>query len=152
MPRGQYRQSPLDAEPMAFVSMPVGGCFITESVYRARGYAPRFEALPLQEEYEAAAAEKQDIEADEDADVAEAQAEHAIEAFETLALAMARYGRDSDAWRDFAADCDKCGVAERDGSRVVMIAPDRWAYWSSVAAGADKDYDEEGGRAAGRPD
>jgi hypothetical protein len=44
--------------------------FIPRSVYRARGYMPPFEELPSQDEYEAAEEEKQDIEADEAADVA----------------------------------------------------------------------------------
>ena len=65
MLRGQFRQSPTGVEPVAFVSTPTGGCFVTESIYQASGYQPPFEELPLQEEYEAAT-EKQDIEADED--------------------------------------------------------------------------------------
>jgi len=146
MPRGQFRQSPIDAESMAYVAMPIGGSFITESVYRARGYQPRFEALPTQEEYEAAA-EKQAIEAGGDADAASGKD---LVEFETLALAMARYGENSKAWQDFAADCHTRRIVERNGSRIVMIPQDLWDYWRSVATGASDDYDQDGGRTAAR--
>ena len=111
MPRGQFRQTPVDAESMAYVAMPIGGNFITESLYRARGYQPRFEALPSQEEYEAAA-EKQAADAGGGADIASGKD---VEEFETLALAMARYGENSKAWQDFAADCHTRRIVERNG-------------------------------------
>jgi hypothetical protein len=143
MPRGQFRQSPIDAEPLAYVIMPIGGCFITETVYRARGYAPRFEALPSQEEYEAAGG-MPGVEA-----YLDAEAGRSVEEFETLALAMARYGQDSQAWQDFAADCDRRRIVERDGSRIVIVPQDRWEHWHGVAAGASEDYDENGARTRG---
>jgi hypothetical protein len=133
---------------MAYVSMPIGGCFVSESVYRARGYQPRFEALPFQEDYEAAA-EKQDIEADEDADIAKAKVGNAPDQFETLALAMGRFSNESDAWRDFAADCEeRLTVSPRGGPTNTVVPDDIWEYWTSVAAGTNPDYDKNGKRTA----
>ena len=149
MLRGQFRQSPTGVEPVAFVSTPTGGCFVTESIYQASGYQPPFEELPLQEEYEATA-EKQDIEADEDADVAKAGLGQGLDQFETLALAMARFPDESDAWRDFTSDCEeRLTVTPRGGPTNTVVPDDIWAYWTSVAAGANPDYDQDGRRTIG---
>jgi hypothetical protein len=134
---------------MAYISMPIGGFFVIESIYWARGYQPRLEALPSQEEYEAAA-EKQDIEADEDAEIAKAKVGKAPDQFETLALAMGRFPNESDAWRDFTADCEeRLTVTPRGGPTNTVVPNDIWQYWASVAAGANPAYDRDGRRTVG---
>lgn len=54
-PQGQYRTEPRDGHtPMAYV---IGGgspSYVTEAVYRAKGYEPTFERLPTEAEYDAA--------------------------------------------------------------------------------------------------
>jgi hypothetical protein len=149
MPRGQFRQSFAGAEPVAFVSTQEGGIFVTETLYQSSGYQPRFEELPSREEHEAAS-ETQDIEADEGADIAKADIENGLDQFETLALAMARFPNETDAWKDFTADCEeRLTVTPRGGPTNTIVPNDIWEYWASVAAGANPDYDRSGRRIVG---
>ena len=68
--RGLFRQPAVgEDEAIAYVVSDGATMFITESEYRAEGISPPFETLLSQEEYEAAA-EREDIEATEDEDVA----------------------------------------------------------------------------------
>jgi len=54
-PHGQYRTEPSgDRTPMAYVFGGGSPSYITEATYRARGYAPAFERLPTEDEYDAA--------------------------------------------------------------------------------------------------
>ena len=68
--KGLFRQPAVGQdEAIAYVANGGATMFVTETEYRAEGISPPFEALPSQEEYEAAA-EREDIEATEDEDVA----------------------------------------------------------------------------------
>jgi hypothetical protein len=68
--KGLFRQPAVgEDEAIAYVASGGATMFVTESEYRAEGISPPFETLPSQEEYEAAA-EREDIEATEDGDVA----------------------------------------------------------------------------------
>jgi hypothetical protein len=146
MLRGQFRQSFFGAEPAAFVSTPTGGFFVTESVYQASGYQPHFEDLPSQEDYESAAVEPP-IEACKDPEIAKAPFGSGVNQFETLALAMARFPDQSDAWRDFTADCQEKLAIATQGDPANAVVPDKvWAYWTSVAEGENADYDHTGKR------
>jgi hypothetical protein len=68
--KGLFRQ-PAVAEDEAVAYVASGGAtmFVAESEYRAEGICPPFETLPSQEEYEEVA-EREDIEAAEDEDIA----------------------------------------------------------------------------------
>jgi len=51
--QGQYRtEPPGDRSPMAYV-MAHPPIYVTEAVYRAKGYRPAFEMLPTEDEYHA---------------------------------------------------------------------------------------------------
>jgi len=53
-PHGQYRTEPSgDRVPMAYVFGGGSPSYVTETTYRARGYAPAFERLPTEDEYDA---------------------------------------------------------------------------------------------------
>jgi len=68
--KGLFRQPAVgDDEAIAYVASGGATTFVAESEYRAEGISPPFETLPSQEEYEAAA-EREDIEAAEDEDIA----------------------------------------------------------------------------------
>jgi hypothetical protein len=68
--RGLFRQPAVgEDEAVTYVESDWATMFITESEYRAEGISPPFETLLSQEEYEAAA-EREDIEATENEDVA----------------------------------------------------------------------------------
>jgi hypothetical protein len=68
--RGLYRQAAIgDDEAFAYVLSNEAAMFVTESEYRAEAMSPPFETLHSQEEYEAAA-DRADIEAKKDVDVA----------------------------------------------------------------------------------
>ena len=68
--KGLFRQPAVgEDEAIAYVASGGATTFVAESEYRAEGISPTFEALPSQEEYEAAA-EREDIEAAEDEDIA----------------------------------------------------------------------------------
>lgn len=68
--KGLFRQPAVGQdEAIAYVASDGATLFVTESEYRAERISPPFETLPSQEEYEAAA-EREDIEATEDEDVA----------------------------------------------------------------------------------
>jgi hypothetical protein len=54
-PHGQYRTEPTgDSTPMAYVLGGGSPTYVTEATYRAKGYVPAFEALPTEDEYDAA--------------------------------------------------------------------------------------------------
>ncbi len=141
MPIGKFRQPAVSGyEPMAYVAGDGVAEFVTEAVYRARAYAPPFEELPSQDEYEAAEEEKQDIEADEAADVA-------LHEFDFLVMAMARYPETTDAWRDFSADCEeRFNVSPHGGPASILVPAEIWDYWLSVSRGINNDYDARGAR------
>jgi len=143
MPKGKFSQPPFGIfEAMAYVAGDRVAEFVTKSVYRARGYAPPFEDLPSQDEYEAAEEEKQDLEVDEAADVA-----FALHQLEFLSIAMGRFRETSDAWRDFAVDCgERLNVSPNSDPTGVVVPPDIWEYWLAVSRGANGDYDESGNR------
>jgi hypothetical protein len=68
--KGLFRQPAVgEDEAIAYVASGGATMFVAESEYRAEKIRPPFETLPSQEEYEAAA-EREDIEATEDKDVA----------------------------------------------------------------------------------
>jgi hypothetical protein len=68
--KGLFRQPAVgEDEAIAYVASGGATMFVAESEYRAEGISPPFEALPSREEYEAAA-ERENIEAVEDEDVA----------------------------------------------------------------------------------
>jgi hypothetical protein len=51
---GQYRTVPTgDHTPMVYVRSSSGPSYVTEAVYRAKGYNPVFEKLPTEDEYDA---------------------------------------------------------------------------------------------------
>jgi hypothetical protein len=53
-PQGQYRTVPQgDRMPMAYVWGSGSPTYVTEVVYRAKGYLPAFEELPTEDEYDA---------------------------------------------------------------------------------------------------
>jgi hypothetical protein len=53
-PQGQYRTVPQgDRVPMAYVWGSGSPTYVTEVVYRAKGYLPAFEELPTEDEYDA---------------------------------------------------------------------------------------------------
>lgn len=53
-PQGQYRTNPKDdRQPMAYVIDHGAATFVTEAVYRAKGYIPAFEQLPTEDQYHA---------------------------------------------------------------------------------------------------
>jgi len=54
MPQGQYRTQPRgDHVPMAYVLGGGSPSYVTETAYRASCYAPPFEKLPTEDEYDA---------------------------------------------------------------------------------------------------
>jgi hypothetical protein len=56
-PQGQYRTKPSgDHAPMAYVLGGGSPTYVTEAIYRAKGYVPPFEKLPTEDEYDAARA------------------------------------------------------------------------------------------------
>jgi hypothetical protein len=68
--KGLFRQPAVgEDEAIAYVASGGATTFVAESEYRAEGIRPPFETLPSQEEYEVAA-EREDIQAAEDEDVA----------------------------------------------------------------------------------
>ena len=145
MPKGKFSQPAFGGfEAMAYVAGDGVTEFITRSVYRARGYMPPFEELPSQDEYEAAEDERQDIEADEAADVA-----LALHQLEFLSIAMGRFGEKSDARRDFLVDCgDRLNFSPEGAPTSIVVPDDIWEYWLAVSRGTNDDYDETGNRAA----
>lgn len=53
-PEGQYRTTTNgDQAPMVYVWGGNNSSYITEAVYRAKGYLPAFEMLPAEDEYDA---------------------------------------------------------------------------------------------------
>lgn len=53
-PQGQYRTERAEPRrPMAYVVDGRIASFVTEEVYRAKGYEPPFEKLPTEDEYNA---------------------------------------------------------------------------------------------------
>ena len=53
-PEGQYRTMPNGEQtPMVYVWGGGSSSYVTESIYRAKGYLPAFEALPTEDEYDA---------------------------------------------------------------------------------------------------
>ena len=51
---GQYRTVPAgDRTPMVYVRGSSGRSYVTEAVYRAKGYKPAFEKLPTEDQYDA---------------------------------------------------------------------------------------------------
>lgn len=53
-PQGQYRTPPTkQRQPMAYVVDGRIASFVTEGVYRAKGFKPPFEELPSEDEYNA---------------------------------------------------------------------------------------------------
>jgi hypothetical protein len=145
MPKGKFSQPAFGGfEAMAYVAGDGVTDFVTKSVYRARGYEPPFDELQSQDEYEAAEEEKQDIEADEAADVA-----FALHQFEFLTIAMERFSEKSDAWRDFTVDCgERLNVSPHGGPSAIVVPGDIWEYWLSVSRGTNDDYDEDRNRTA----
>jgi hypothetical protein len=64
-------------------------------------------------------------------------------AFDQLVLDMARFDEDSDAWKDFAADCEtRLLVSPHGGPSPVIVPNDIWTYWQSVAEGTSGLYDQ----------
>lgn len=52
--QGQYKTVPSgDHTPMVYVRSSKGPSYVTEAVYRAKGYKPAFEKLPTEDEYDA---------------------------------------------------------------------------------------------------
>jgi hypothetical protein len=52
--QGQYRTEPVgDQTPMAYVIDGGSASYVTEAVYRAKGYNPDFDKLPTEDEYDA---------------------------------------------------------------------------------------------------
>ena len=53
-PQGQYRTEAVGSRPpMAYVIDGSIASFVTEDAYRAKSYAPAFETLPTEDEYNA---------------------------------------------------------------------------------------------------
>lgn len=53
-PQGQYRTEPQgDHVPMVYVWGSDTPTYVTEAIYRAKGYLPAFEDLPTEDEYDA---------------------------------------------------------------------------------------------------
>ena len=53
-PQGQYRTEPKgDHVPMVYVWGSDTPTYVTEAIYRAKGYLPAFEDLPTEDEYDA---------------------------------------------------------------------------------------------------
>ena len=53
-PQGRYRTEPTDDHsPMAYVLDGGTASYVTEAVYRAKGYIPDFDELPTEDEYDA---------------------------------------------------------------------------------------------------
>jgi hypothetical protein len=51
---GQYRTVPTgNHAPMVYVRGSSGPSYVTEAVYRAKGYKPVFESLPTEDQYDA---------------------------------------------------------------------------------------------------
>jgi hypothetical protein len=64
-----------------------------------------------------------------------------------LAAAMFKFPPDSDAWKDFAADCrERLNVASLTSTAGVDAPTDFSEYWLSVAWGENVDYDVAGNR------
>ena len=54
-PEGQYRTRPSGGQaPMVYVWGSRTSSYVTEAAYRAKGYSPDFDALPTEDEYDAA--------------------------------------------------------------------------------------------------
>jgi hypothetical protein len=52
--QGRYRTEPVgDHTPMAYVIDGGTATYVTEAVYRAKGYNPEFDELPTEQEYDA---------------------------------------------------------------------------------------------------
>jgi hypothetical protein len=52
--QGRYRTVPDGKRtPMAFVIDGASASYVTEAVYRAKGYSPDFDKLPTEDEYDA---------------------------------------------------------------------------------------------------
>jgi hypothetical protein len=52
-PQGRYRTEPGgDRSPMAYVLDGGSASYVTEAVYRAKGYTPDFDELPTEDEYD----------------------------------------------------------------------------------------------------
>jgi hypothetical protein len=65
-----------------------------------------------------------------------------------LASALFKFPPDSDAWKDFTADChERLNVASLTGAAGVDAPDDFSDYWLMVAAGESDDYDAHGTRA-----
>jgi hypothetical protein len=75
----------------------------------------------------------------------------AFDRFQTMSMLMTQFPKDSDAWQDFVADCERRVRAIPSCDRRGPPVPsDLWTYWTSVARGISDDYDVEGGRIAPR--
>jgi hypothetical protein len=110
----------------------------------------RVQSLPLQEQYKAGA-KKRIVEASGEPDIGKAGRERGLDQFETLAFAMGRFADESDAWRDFTADCEeRLTVTPRGGPTSTVVPADIWDYWASVAAGTNPDYNQSGKRTDGQ--
>jgi hypothetical protein len=89
-------------------------------------------------------AEKEDIEASEDLDIA--LHERSLTA---LSSAMTRFPMESDAWADYVrAVSDRLALDVPDGP-IAAVPLDLWDYWHSVVARNDSDYDNAGMRSPG---
>ena len=65
-----------------------------------------------------------------------------------LAAAMFRFSPESDAWRDFAADCrERLNVASLTAVAGVEAPADFADYWLTVVRGDNEDYTANGERA-----
>jgi hypothetical protein len=62
-----------------------------------------------------------------------------------LKAIMSHFPPSSHAARDFASECARVlGVALSMAGTGARVPDDMWEYWSAVAAGRSKDYDEAG--------
>lgn len=60
---------------------------------------------------------------------------------------MSAFGRDTDAWQDFAAAIEHIMEFHPDGLALgISVAPAIYDYWIVVAAGASADYTAGGSR------
>jgi hypothetical protein len=70
-----------------------------------------------------------------------------LDRFGSLSMTMAQFPKETDAWRDFEADCEKRMRVEQSPEARRIIVPDEvWDYWIAVADGTSKDYDADGSR------
>ncbi len=70
----------------------------------------------------------------------------------TLVDKMGAYGRDTDAWQDFAAAIEHILEFHADGLALnISVAPAIYDYWIVVAASESPDYTATGARTQHKP-